>query len=341
MPHWSLSRPAGSAQLMIQLAEELGVPVERSIARTGLLPDDLLDPSREIAGQQELAVLRNILGALDPSVPFGLLAGLRYRVSTHGLWGFAVMTSASVRDALDVGTRYFDLTYSFNRVTFEIEGNRVRLLNEDCDNPDDLRAALVERDLGAFVTLQRDSLGTTLPVQSMALRGRRPEYAATFERLFGVTPQFGAEVNCIPLDVAVLAASGPLADPRAARVCEEQCRAWIERRGQRSGVAGRVRSLLLRRPGEFPGMDTVAQELGMSTRTLRNRLRRESTSYREIVEALRRSLAEELLSTPGMAVDEIAQRLGYADTSTFIAAFKRWKGIPPRSYRGGFSTGSD
>jgi AraC-like DNA-binding protein len=71
----------------------------------------------------------------------------------------------------------------------------------------------------------------------------------------------------------------------------------------------------------------------MSTRTLRNRLRRESTSYREIVEAIRQALAEDLLSTTEMAVDEIAQRLGYSDTSTFVAAFKRWKGVPPRSYR--------
>ena len=82
-------------------------------------------------------------------------------------------------------------------------------------------------------------------------------------------------------------------------------------------------------------MSVVAAELGMSTRTLRNRLRRESTSYREIVDQLRRVLAEELLSAGAMTIDEIAQRLGYADTSAFIAAFKRWKGVPPGSYKSG------
>jgi AraC-like DNA-binding protein len=34
-----------------------------------------------------------------------------------------------------------------------------------------------------------------------------------------------------------------------------------------------------------------------------------------------------------MTLDQIAERLGYADTSTFIAAFKRWKGVAPGGYR--------
>lgn len=43
-------------------------------------------------------------------------------------------------------------------------------------------------------------------------------------------------------------------------------------------------------------------------------------------------LAEQLLAT-GMTLDSIAERLGYADTSSFAAAFKRWKGMPPHRFR--------
>ena len=34
-----------------------------------------------------------------------------------------------------------------------------------------------------------------------------------------------------------------------------------------------------------------------------------------------------------MTVDEVAERLGYAETSSFAHAFKRWKGISPGAYR--------
>jgi AraC-like DNA-binding protein len=34
-----------------------------------------------------------------------------------------------------------------------------------------------------------------------------------------------------------------------------------------------------------------------------------------------------------MTVDEVAERLGYSEASSFAHAFKRWKGISPRTYR--------
>jgi len=40
-----------------------------------------------------------------------------------------------------------------------------------------------------------------------------------------------------------------------------------------------------------------------------------------------------LVKRVGVTVDETAERLGYAETSSFIAAFKRWKGVSPGSYK--------
>src|SRR5688572_16786001 len=119
MPHWSLARASASTQLMIRLAGEYGVSLECCVSGTGLTASELSDPAREIAGAQELAVLRNILRELDPRVPFGLLAGLRYRLTTHGVWGFAALSNATLGQALELGLRYFDLSFSFNRVRFE------------------------------------------------------------------------------------------------------------------------------------------------------------------------------------------------------------------------------
>src|SRR5690349_11449514 len=123
MPHWGWSRPAISTQLMIQLAaEEYGLSPLRCLAGTGLAPEQIADPSFELRGMQELQVFRNLLRALGPDVPFALMAGLRYHPTSHGMWGFAVLSAASFRDAIDVGQRYWDLSYSFNKVTFESDG---------------------------------------------------------------------------------------------------------------------------------------------------------------------------------------------------------------------------
>lgn len=333
MPHWSLPRPAGSVQLMIQLAQELGVSRATCIRGAGLHGAALVDPAHEIVGQQELHVLRNILRALDPSVPFGLQAGLRYRATMMGAWGFAIITSRSVREGIEIGLRYFDLTYSFNRLGFELDAGEARLLYDGSDNPDDVRAALVERDLAALIAMERDILGRTLPATQVCLQGPRPVYAASFEPLFGTMPQWGAPVNCIAFDSRLLDLSSPLADTFGLSVSEELCRGLLEQQRARSGLSGRVRACILRKPGELANMEGVAADLGMSARTLRNQLRREMTSYRELLEEVRETLAEQLLAADHLTLDQIAERVGYADTSSFIAAFKRWKGVAPGSYR--------
>ena len=140
---------------MVRVAGEHGVAAATCLAGTGLDAVAIGEPGHEIQGQQELAVLRNILGALPPELPFALRAGQHYHVTSHGMWGFAVLACSSFRDAIETGLRYFELSYSFNRVSFAFEGRRPRLDYDDADNPEDLRAALVERDIAALVAMYR------------------------------------------------------------------------------------------------------------------------------------------------------------------------------------------
>jgi AraC-like DNA-binding protein len=79
-------------------------------------------------------------------------------------------------------------------------------------------------------------------------------------------------------------------------------------------------------------MEDVADALGLSTRTLRRRLADEDASYQGVLDEVRESLAERMLATGRLTVEDVAQRLGYAEASSFIHAFKRWKGTTPAAY---------
>ena len=98
-------------------------------------------------------------------------------------------------------------------------------------------------------------------------------------------------------------------------------------------MAGGVRDRLMARTREMPTMMQMATELGMSTRSLRRRLAEEDTDYESLVTEVRRSLAEELLKADALRVEQIAERLGYAEVASFSRAFKRWTGLSPRAYR--------
>ena len=70
----------------------------------------------------------------------------------------------------------------------------------------------------------------------------------------------------------------------------------------------------------------VAETLGHSERTLTRRLADENTTYEEVVDQLRRSLALQYVKEPSLSVSQIAWLLGYEGSSSFNHAFVRWTG---------------
>ena len=76
----------------------------------------------------------------------------------------------------------------------------------------------------------------------------------------------------------------------------------------------------------------------MSTRTLRRRLLEHRTSYHEILDRVRRELADELLGDPDHKLSEVAFLLGFSDASAFHRAYVRWTGKTPASRRRRAST---
>ena len=71
----------------------------------------------------------------------------------------------------------------------------------------------------------------------------------------------------------------------------------------------------------------------MSERTLQRRLQAEGTSFQEILEETRRSIALGYLADRRFAAYEVSFMLGYSEPATFFRAFKRWTGKTPQTYR--------
>ena len=89
----------------------------------------------------------------------------------------------------------------------------------------------------------------------------------------------------------------------------------------RAAIEKEVEKLL---PHGKAQMRTVARSLGMSERTFSRKLALEGTTYADVVDQLRRSLALQYLREPGMSLSQISWLLGYEGSSSFYHAFRRW-----------------
>lgn len=336
----SIRRGIASIRLLCGLADDHGLPRQDCLRGAGIAPELLDDPKAEIVAAQEFAVIANMIGLLAErdisDIAFALDAGSRYHLTTMGIWGFAMAASATLGSAVNVGLRYLDLTYSVNRIWLDQAGDSAALVIDDSTSPTALAQFVVLRDMAAIMTLNRELLAAPALPRAVQLRFARPSDAlvARLAATFGREPVFDAPRSALVFDIALFAKPLPQANELMRQACEEQCLALLARRRGRTDHAEKVRDRLLRDPGRMPDMEAIAADLNMTARHLRRLLTAEGTSYRALVDEVRQALAEELLSTARMKMDEVAERLGYSERASFVHAFKRWRGVPPSTFRG-------
>lgn len=320
------THPTTSVLLLLDFATSRGIAAETVLNRSGVSLAALAAPGAAISVGEELQCIANTVAALGNVPGLGLEMGVRYHLTTYGIWGFALISAPTLRAAFETGLRYLDLTFSYLDIRIENRGEEVHLVLDTRNVPAALQRFMVERDVAAIATIQMEIFASAYLPRRIELAFPAPADPAHYLRLLGLVPQFGAAENRVIFDAAVLDRPLPQANPLAAQLCESQCRQLLMQRQSRSGLAVQVRDALLRNiGGRLTDIETVADGLHLTSRTLRRRLDAEGTSFRALLDEVRQTLAEELLGTAGMKVAEVASRLGYSEAASFLHARKRWR----------------
>ena len=79
--------------------------------------------------------------------------------------------------------------------------------------------------------------------------------------------------------------------------------------------------------------DSVAESLGMSSTTLRRRLRADHTCYQFLLDRARQYRCEQKLRQHWLPGKCLADELGYLEVNSFYRAFRRWTGISYTQYK--------
>jgi len=90
MVRWDVERSPMSVQLLVGLGADHGLPARACLKSTGLAEEGLRDTGATVSPRQELTVIANLLKALGDPPGLGLEAGIRYHLTTYGIWGSPV-----------------------------------------------------------------------------------------------------------------------------------------------------------------------------------------------------------------------------------------------------------
>ncbi len=323
--------------VIAQTIEAAGQDPAALFAEVGLDLDALRDPNVRIPSDKMQALLLLAQERCDDPV-FGLHLVNYVHPSTFYSLGVAMYASETLGEYLERYVKYYRLITTNDFLSASLEDGVYTL--RATPQPE-MRMIPIRIDGFAALTVRtaRIALQRELHPHSVALARPRPVgYEDDYEAFFGCPVGFDAEVTTICFKESDLALKLPSANPELVRLYEKLTIDYLEKI-DRSDFPGRVRKELVKLlPTGVSGKEQVARALNMSTRTLYNKLEGAGTTYREVLDGTRQSLAEDYIRQD-LPIYEIAYLIGFSDTANFSRAFKKWTGRSPMEFREALSPG--
>jgi AraC-like DNA-binding protein len=323
-------RANGVARILAVL-EAMNVDPWPHLADLGIDGRRLFEADYFLSMDQEFEVF-SLAKRLSGCPSLGLACGWSYNFVSFGALGVALVTAASMRDGLEYVLRNIDLTYAYLEFDSHLENDTLCVtMNRPFDlGPHDV--FILERDIAAAYRVLSDILGEPLPLLKVCFDVPAPNYAGEYRKIFNATVEFGSPFNRIEFSASLLERQPALRDQYAHNIAREQVAYLQKHTHPNPTTAQRVISLFLKEPSRYSRLESVADALHLSPRTLRRKLEHEGTTFSRLTHSLRYQLAVDYLTTD-MGLNDIAARLGYSDGVNFSHAFKRWTDRTPSEYR--------
>jgi AraC-like DNA-binding protein len=318
------SQRAGFLAELPVLLRELGANPVDVMASAGLGPEAL--------GSQENRFSFVAVGhllytcAIQTGVQhFALLVGQRARLSQLGLPGQLARHSPTVRDALRIFAVYQHLNTQGAAISL-LERDGVAVLSpvvyqKGADHVEQIYDVCA----AAIFAVMRELCGAGWRPERMLFSYAKPAHSALYSRFFQAPCRFDADRTALVFPSSELDPKLATADPELLRRLGAQAQARDD-----FGIVFRLRrSLRVLLLAQGTSADQVARLLSLHRRTLNRRLRTEGTTFQQLLDEVRFEAACQLLDTSRIPVTEVAASLGYAETSAFTRAFRRWSGFTP------------
>lgn len=306
------------------------------LADSGIEAARLDDPRYLLSLDQYRGVVANILRLTgNHGIAFEL--GSRCEIADLGIVGYAMISSATVREALSLWTHFsrclVGTCWGVRLAAENAQEVTVEII-EEFPTAGGLPFCVEEflsitRKIGGQLAGERPSF------LRIALSYPRPQHAGLYEAVCHGPVRFGASRSLVTLPRRWVDKILCSSDREFNEICLQHCSQIMRQIAQQHPLLSRLRMLLLRSPNAMPTLDQAAESLGLSSRTLRRQLHEQGSSYHRLVTDFRSELAGEYLRDSTLSIKEIAYLLGFVSSNAFRRAFKVWTGRSVREYREG------
>lgn len=316
-------------------AEHLGLDLDQALAAAGMRAEELRDNGKRIPSAAHERLLEHLVRVSGDAL-FGLHAARFVQPGSWSVLGYITMNCATLGEAMSRIVPYEKLVGDMGVSRVEPAGEQVRLIWSCRHQTPDIRRHMVENVLASWLYYARWIADSGHSPREVWFEHALPDGVAMaeYEALFGCPLRFGQPCNALIVPLEYLDVALRQADANLLRTLEEHALTLMAGLDDDEPLPRRVKSALrlLLKDG-LPRKERVAEKFNMTVRTLQRHLQHAGTSYQQILDELRRELAEHYLLRSDLAIQDIACYLGFTESRSFHRSFKSWTGQTPGEFR--------
>lgn len=314
-------------------ASTYGMAYDEICAATGLHGAELACSERKVEWEKA-ALLWELLADLSSDEQIGLQLGRDVNVAMLGMVGFLMQSSRTLEEAIEAYCEYGFMVCPMLTLEYEQTSREAILTTHQNEmwKASYPRSARIAMDHSFSSCLQLCYALSGKHVYPLRVELSFPKAAlSVYRERLQCELRFGAEANRMVFRAA---------DVKLPILSRDQSLNAMFREilGQKKSllVQGSTRAmlkhlLLMQFRGQLVSAEEAADALGMNVRTLQRKLAEEGTSFRAISAEVRKELALQLIRRSDNNINEVAEILGYADSTSFRRAFKGWTKSTPKA----------
>ena len=263
---------------------------------------------------------------------FGLQAAGCWHPSYGHALGYAWLTSHTLREALNRFARYIRIVSEAGSIILEDDSKSLTLVI-DFKPAGMILPAMVDSLMAVLIHICLMNYGEDLKPIAVNFVHPEPQCGEKYFDLFRSPVYFSASRDSILFSSTDIDKHLPGGNPHLAGINDKIIINYLANL-EDGDIIHRVKACIidLFQSGDV-AFEKIAKTIGMSERTLQRKLKEKGTTFRSILDEIRKELAVSYVRDLDIPLSEIAFILGFSEQSAFSRAFKRLTGISPSEVR--------
>lgn len=312
---------------IIYRATARGADFTKVCEELGFAPHDLNESDKLVPFEPAAQIWDVVIKHTNDTL-LGLHLGEELSPTILGMLGYLMQNCRTLHESFVWVSKYWSLISTMAKFEVEESSEQILIHNESAilwqhKYPESARQSV---ELAMSGALKISKLLTGKKIVPVRVEFAYPSRAVSeYERIFQSAIQFNGKRNTLAFRKADILLPVISYDKSLFEFFQKTLDQKLKSLRKYERFSDQLKQKILTDfKGRPPSIDIVASSQNMTARSLQRKLKDEGTSYRDIVNDLKKELAQTILRQPEFRIGEVAEILGYSDSSSFRKAFKKW-----------------